>query len=125
MVPSEVATAVIIPFPGPPLRGNRLTTRDRIEVLAWEEAARRSGYDRLVIGERHPQDDPQFGDLLTVYRSGEAWAAWGVARHGPTVRVWRCATGADFGDFPSIDAALRAVLAAPPSMDRSLRKKPA
>src|SRR5579864_2490007 len=91
----------VIPFPAVGLRQNRLTMRDRIQVLAWVERARGLGYDRIVIRDRHPQDDPHIGDFLAIYRSGEPWAAWGVARHGPFIRVWRCATGADLGEFRS------------------------
>ena len=65
-----------------------------MEVLSWTEGARDFGYDRAVIRERHPQDDPHIGDFLSIYRAGEPWAAWGVARHGASVRVWRSATGA-------------------------------
>lgn len=103
------AKAVVIPFPAM----TRLTMKDRIEVLALTDAARASGYDRLVIRDRHPQDDPQVGDVLAIYRRGEAWATWGVARQGPSLHVWRCATGADFGEFRTIEEALGAIVAVP------------
>jgi hypothetical protein len=125
MVPSDCREADIIPFPSPALRGNRLTIRDRIEVLAWVEAARRCGYDRVVIRERHPEDDPHIGDFLSIYRAGECWATWGVARQGRALRVWRCATGADLGDFPNTEAALAAILAAPLFGEPRLRKQQA
>jgi hypothetical protein len=106
---SSPATAVVIPFPAM----TRLTMKDRIEVLQLSDAARAYGYDRLLIRDRHPEDDPQVGDFLAIYRLGEPWASWGVARRGPSLHVWRCATGADFGEFRSIEEALGAIVAAP------------
>lgn len=106
---SSPPTAVVIPFPAM----TRLTMKDRIQVLALTDAAREVGYDRLLIRDRHPQDDPQLGDFLAIYRRGEPWATWGVARQGPSLQVWRCATGADFGEFRTIQEALGAIVAAP------------
>jgi hypothetical protein len=108
MLPSP-ATAVVIPFPAM----TRLTMKDRIELLKLSDTARASGYDRLVIRERHPEDDPQLGDFVAIYRCGEPWASWGVARRGPSLHVWRCATGADLGEFRTIEEALGAIVAAP------------
>lgn len=125
MISSAPAEAIVIPFPAPEFRQNRLTMRDRIKVLAWTEGARSVGYDRVVIRERHPQDDPHIGDFLSIYRTGERWAAWGVARHGASVRVWRSATGADLGEFGTIEEALGAILNAPPGAEPRLRKQPA
>ncbi len=95
-----------------------------MSALAWAERARGFGYDRVVIRERHPQDDPQIGEHLAIYRAGEAWAAWGVARHGLSLRVWRCATGADLGDFDTIDEALSAIVTAPLMPEPRLRRQP-
>ena len=125
MISSAPAEAIVIPFPVAELRQNRLTIRDRIEILAWTEGARGVGYDRVAIRERHPQDDPHIGDFLSIYRTGEPWAAWGVARHGASVRVWRSATGADLGEFRTIGEALGAILNAPVSAEPRLRKQPA
>jgi hypothetical protein len=125
MISSAPAEAVVIPFPTAEFRQHRLTTRDRISVLAWTEGAGRVGYDRVVIRERHPQDDPHIGDFLSIYRAGEPWAAWGVARHGASVRVWRSATGADLGEFRTIEEALGAILNATASAEPRLRKQPA
>jgi hypothetical protein len=125
MISSAPAEAIVIPFPAIAFRQHRLTTRDRIAVLAWTEGARRFGYDRVVIRERHPQDDPHIGDFLSIYRAGEPWAAWGVARHGAWVRVWRSATGADLGEFRSIEEALGAILNAPATVEPRLRRQPA
>lgn len=116
--------AAIIPFPPVGLRQNRLTIRDRMRALAWAETVRALGYERVVIRERHPQDEPHIGDYLAIYRAGEPWAAWGVARHGGRLRVWRCATGADLGEFGSIDEALEAIIAAT-AMPPPLKKQPA
>lgn len=125
MASPATAEAIVIPFPAAELRQNRLTMRDRMEVLSWTEGARSFGYDRVVIRERHPQDDPHIGDFLAIYRTGEAWAAWGVARQGASLRVWRCSTGADLGDFRTIQEALCAILSASAGAEPRLRKEPA
>ncbi|MBV9755852.1 MAG: hypothetical protein JO047_02245 [Alphaproteobacteria bacterium] len=106
---SSPATAVVIPFPAM----TRLTMKDRIEVLKLSDAARANGYDRLLIRDRHPEDDPQLGDFLAIYRRGEPWASWGVQRRGPALHVWRCATGADLGEFRTVEEALDAIVTAP------------
>jgi hypothetical protein len=41
------------------------------------------------------------------------------------LRVWRCATGADLGDFDTIDQALEAIVAATPAPDPGLTRRPA
>lgn len=125
MLSSASAEAVVIPFPAVGLYQNRLNTKDRIEILAWAEEARVYGYDRVVVRERHPQDDPQIGDFLAIYRTDEKWAAWGVARNGASLRVWRCGSGADLGVFDNIEAALAAILAASPTPEAPLRRRPA
>jgi hypothetical protein len=125
MLAHAAPEAIIIPFPAAEFRQNRLTMRDRMRALAWAETARKLGYHRVVIRERHPEDDPQIGDHLAIYRAGEPWAAWGIARHGASLRVWRCATGADLGDFDTIDEALDAVAAATPGSEARLTRRPA
>lgn len=125
MLATASPEAIVIPFPRPEFRQNRLTMRDRMRALTWAETARGLGYQRVVIRERHPEDDPQIGDHVAIYRAGEPWAAWGVARHGASLRVWRCATGADLGDFESIDEALEAIVAATPASDARLTRRPA
>lgn len=116
MLSSTPSEPIILRFPAAGLYDNRLTVRDRIEILAWEEEARRFGYDRVFVRRRDPHDDPQIGDFLAIYRAGQKWATWGVARQGGSLRVWRCATGADLGDFPTIEQALAAILAATPTI---------
>ena len=104
----------IIPFPNRPALSSRLTMYDRMEFLAWEGAARRRGYARFVVTARTPYDDPPIGDYLSIYRAGDPWASFGVARHGAVVRAWRCASGADLGEYETTAEALAAVLRATP-----------
>jgi hypothetical protein len=88
----------------------RLTLGDRMDVTTWLEQASRYGYDRLVIHECGDLDPPEVDNFLSVYRRGQAWASWGIARTGPTVLAWCCANGADVGRFASIGDALTALL---------------
>ncbi len=86
--------------------GARLSMRDRMDVTYWQESARQFGYDRLVIHERTECDPPEVGSVLSIYRSGEAWSRWGVARCGATVLAWCSVSGADLGQFATVAEAL-------------------
>jgi hypothetical protein len=101
---SEVE-CIVIPFvQRTPVAG--LTSRDRIEITCWQQDARRLGYDRLVIHEREWFDSPDVGSFLSIYRMGEPWARWGVARRGMSILAWCSLTGDDFGPFVSVTDAL-------------------
>jgi hypothetical protein len=91
-------------------RATCLTPRDRIEVTRWQERARKSGYDRMVIHDRDALDDMDVGNFLSVYRSGEAWSRWGFVRDGAIIRSWCCLSGADVGEFENLSDSLEAVL---------------
>jgi len=108
---SEVE-CTIIPFPKRPASAG-LTSRDRIEVGRWEEEARLLGYDRLVINDREAFDPPDTDSFLSIYRAGDSWAAWGVARRGGNIVAWCGKTGADLGPFVSVSEALTAILPVP------------
>jgi hypothetical protein len=102
----------VVPFrPRPVEPGASLSLRDRMAVTLWREAATAAGYDRLVIHERSALDPPEVECFLGVYRRGEAWARWGIARCGAQLTAWCSATGRDIGRFASMEDALRAVLA--------------
>jgi len=105
---SEVE-CIIIPFPVCTHRAG-LTPRDRIEVGRWRDEARQLGYDRLVIHDREAFDPPDIDSFLSVYRAGESWSAWGVARRGGSIIAWCGKSGADLGNFASVSDALMAIL---------------
>jgi hypothetical protein len=108
--PVDVAgpTAIIIPFAGRVSRTG-LSLRDRMEVASWQAQADHYGYDRMVIHERAACDPPDVDSFLSIYRQGEAWARWGLARCGSTVLAWCSVTGADIGRYATIGEALRAL----------------
>jgi hypothetical protein len=111
--------AEIIPF-RKPAGGARLSMRDRMDVTYWQESARQFGYDRLVIHERAPCDPPDVDSFLSIYRRGEAWSRWGVARCGSTVLAWCSVSGADLGQFATVAEALGTLFAgsSPPPRPR-------
>ena len=102
--------ATILMFPRPARAAARLTWRDRLEGTTWQEPASRAGYDRLVIHERAAGDPPELDSYVSLYRQGEPWSRYGVARFADHVLAWCCRTGRDLGRFPSVTAALRALL---------------
>jgi hypothetical protein len=98
--------AEIIPFTRRADRGARLSLRDRMDVTYWQESARQFGYDRLVIHERAPTDPEDVDSFLSIYRRGEAWSRWGIARCGATVLAWCSVSGMDVGRYDTVAEAL-------------------
>jgi len=86
---------------------NRLNQQDCDDAACWRQDRARQGYRMAVCID--PAEDPDIGDFLMVYRSSEPWAAWGVARRGDAVLLWRCADGADIGTFETVAEALGAI----------------
>ncbi len=84
--------------------------RDRMDVTNWAESARAHGYDRLVIHERSPNDPDDVDSFLSIYRRGESWARWNVARRGAAVLAWCSVSGADVGPFASVGEALSSLI---------------
>ncbi len=81
-----------------------------MQVSFWQDRARHAGYDRMVIHDRDEGDASEVGNFLSVYLHGQAWSRWGFARCGASVRAWCCLTGADIGEFGSMNEALSVVL---------------
>ena len=100
------AGADIIPFARRAVQGVRLSMRDRMDVTSWQESARQFGYDRLVIHEHGPCDPDDVDSFLSVYRRGEAWSRWGIARCGASVLAWCSVSGMDVGRYESVAEAL-------------------
>jgi len=96
--------------------GARLSLRDRMDVIAWRDPANTLGYDRLVIHERSSCDPPELDSFLGIYRRGEAWASWNLARCGAGVLAWCSRSGADVGQFASVADALEALLSDKPAI---------
>jgi hypothetical protein len=102
-------TARIYEFPTPAER-NRFGILDRMEVLRWAAIARDAGYARVAICD---DAEAEFGDYALIYPAGREWAAWGVARDGAAFCVWRTGAAGLLGRFPTICAALDAILTQP------------
>lgn len=109
----QSGSAKILPFPVPPEHACRLTMRDRMAILAWQEMARAQGYGRFVFAGGENRREPE-GEYFSVYRDGDAWAAWCIARAGASIQVWRGATGTDLGEFRRMEDALAAIPPARP-----------
>ncbi len=81
-----------------------------MQVGFWQDRARHAGYDRMVIHDRDEGDASEVGNFLSVHLSGQAWSRWGFSRAGASINAWCCLTGADVGEFASMNEALTAVL---------------
>jgi hypothetical protein len=86
-----------------------LDARDRLDLAHACERLRRCGY-RAVVYEREAGDSPEVGSFLSLYRKGEPWARWSMARLGPRLSVWCGRTSQDVGAFRSLPEALQALL---------------
>ncbi len=100
--------SVVIPFTGK-VSWVGLSLRDRMEVAVWQSRLRHLGYDRVVIHERNHGDPPELESFLSIYREGEAFARWGLARKDDSVWAWHSVTGADVGCFGSVEEAFAAL----------------
>ena len=85
---------------------NRFTTADRAALLSWEMQG--TGV-RLAIHQRRDDDPPEVGEFASIYQGEARWAAWGAARQGRAIRVWRAGDGRDIGHFATMREALAAV----------------
>ncbi len=94
---------------------NRFTAADRAALLGWE--ARREGM-RLAIHRRRDDDAPEVGEFASIYQADARWAAWGAARQGRAIRVWRARDGRDIGRFATMGEALDAVTSPPATRRR-------
>ncbi len=101
--------ATILPFPTQRRPENWLTTLDRVEALRWEADEAAAEGVRVAIYNRQQNDAPEVGDFVSIYRGDERWAAWGAARRGRSIKLWRSANGADIGEFATMQEALAAV----------------
>jgi hypothetical protein len=104
----------VIPFSNREPLGDRLLTRDKIDLCLWESARDHAGVSRMVLHEGRRDTDgktgePQEPDLVLVYAPGSVWARWGVARQGNRILLWECAFGADLGRFATMREALSAL----------------
>ncbi len=118
--PKDVAPqgAIVIPFARHVARAG-LSLRDRMEVASWQGQLQGFGCDRMVIHERASCDPPEVDCFLSIYRQGEAWARWNLARCGSTILAWCSVTGTDIGRFASVGDALRALFPVGPAAVQS------
>jgi hypothetical protein len=98
----------VIPFAGR-TQAVGLSLRDRMEVASWQGKLQAHGCDRMVIHERIAGDPPEVDAFLSIYRRGEAWAHWNLARCDASILVWYSVSGEDVGRFTSMAEALLAV----------------
>lgn len=98
-----------LPFVGFGAGGERLSACDQLQAIDWQESARPAGW-RIALWLHDQRDDAaQGGDLLSVYRTGEARPRWNLARLDASFTAFCCSTGEDLGPFPSMRNALEAV----------------
>ena len=106
----ERHSAEILPFiVRSPTPLNRLTVADRVHAMTWNETIAAPAGARLTIFARQPDDGPEVGDYIGIYRADDRWAVWGATRDGGVITVWHGPSGADIGTFNSMEEALAEV----------------
>jgi len=105
---SAPTTAMIMPFPTPKPRPNRLTVADLQDAEDWASGLSKL-WCKLVVYES-PAHDEEIGDFISIYKLGQSWASWGVARRGGSIVLWRADCGSDLGIFSRMRDALDAIL---------------
>lgn len=98
--------AIILPFVRPPREVNRLSFRDRIDIMEWHASEAAQGYTRLAIDTEHAGHNPELGDYVLVYRPEDQWASWGVGCCDGGYMVWHPQSLSTRGWHASIRAAL-------------------
>jgi hypothetical protein len=106
-------SATILPFRQRAPVPAGLSVSDRIQVLRWSHEASRHGLRATQIHEPEPGDDPSVGPFVLVYRNGDDWAAWGLARKPHGYELWSPANFATIGVYDTIGAALCAISVGP------------
>jgi hypothetical protein len=89
------------------LAANRFTTADRLDMMRWQAA--HEGGVRLAIHNRREDDPPEVGEFASIYPTNGRWAAWGAARQGRKICVWRSRDGRDIGRFETMGEVLAVV----------------
>ena len=54
-------------------------------------------------------DPPEVGEFASIYPANTCWAAWGAARQGRKIKVWRARDGRDSGRFETMGEVLAMV----------------
>ena len=99
--------AEIVDFRQASRAANIFTARDRLDVLSWEAGSR--GDIRLAIHKRHDSDPPEVGEFVSIYPANACWAAWGAARQGRKIALWRARDGRELGQFETMGEVLALV----------------
>jgi hypothetical protein len=81
-----------------------LATADLRDARHW--AAGHAGTWCRIVIYADPDEDDEIGDFISIYRIGHHWAAWGAARRGRRILLWRADTGKDVGRFATMREAL-------------------
>ena len=84
----------------------RFTVADRATLVSWQAYCQEFW---MTIHRRLPDDPPEIGDFVSIYKGDDQWAFCGAARFGRFIQVWRARDGQDIGRFDTMSAALAAI----------------
>jgi hypothetical protein len=104
-------SAQVLAFPPPAPQRNRLTMRDRMEVLRWVERSDRHGFTRIVFDSATECSGHEPGDYILLYERGALWASWGIGCADSRLTLWNAATGVTIGSYVTMVETLSCVRA--------------
>lgn len=106
------SASVVLHFPRRPVPRNRLSMRDRMEVLQWADRSAQHGFTRLVFDSASEHSGHEPGDYILIYARGALWASWGIGCTDSGLTLWNATTGVTIGRYGSMADALCAVMTA-------------
>ncbi len=109
MSASHLTSAVILPFVRPVRTDNRMTLRDRMAAMEWQNGARALGYTRVAYETSATDDEPDLGDFMLIYTPQAQWANWGIGCCDGGFIVWRPADGVTLSWHSTIARALATI----------------
>ncbi len=110
----QTNTAVILPFVRPTRSGNRMTLRDRMDAMEWQNGARALGYTRVAYDSSATDDEPELGDFMLIYTPDNQWAVWGIGCCDGGFIVWRPSDGVTLSWHSTMARALDSIPPARP-----------
>ena len=108
----DAAPALVLRFPGAPAPRNRLSMRDRMELLRWADRSAQHGFTRLLFDSASEHSGHEPGDYILIYARGALWASWGIGCTDSGLTLWNATSGVTIGRYGSMTEALCAMMMA-------------
>ncbi len=102
----------VLTFPPLAAQRNRLSMRDRMQLLRWAECSERHGFTRIVFDTASERSGHEPGDYVLIYERDALWASWGIGCADSALTLWNASTGVTIGSYATMTEALAAAVRA-------------